>query len=169
LSFASNYFDLKLAIDPLPLLTNQAYGEHFMRKLNWLTLALIGGVAMGTAIPAFAHHSFAAEFDINKPVTLDGVVTKFEWSNPHIYVFIDVKDKQGRITNWGVESASPGQLARRGWKNDTVKAGDHILADGFAAKDGSKLVGARNVTFSDGRKIFAGATGDGGPGDNGNQ
>ncbi len=140
-----------------------------MKKVNLLGLALTGSLALSAAIPAFAHHSFAAEFDINKPVALDGVVTRFEWSNPHIYVFIDVKDAHGKITNWGVESASPGQLARRGWKRDSLKIGDHVIADGFAAKDGSKLVGARNVTFGDGRKVFAGATGDGGPGDDGSK
>jgi hypothetical protein len=98
---------------------------------------------------------------------LKGVVSKVEWANPHIYFYIDAKDDKGKIQTWGFESASPGQLIRRGWKRDSLKVGDQVFAEGFAAKDGSHLVGARQVTLADGRKIFSGATGDGGPGDNG--
>jgi hypothetical protein len=133
-----------------------------MRLKHAVLLAIISIV---TALPALAHHSFAAEFDETKSLALTGVVFKVEWGNPHVYFYIDTKDDRGNVVTWGVESASVGELVHRGWQHDTLKVGDHVKVEGFVAKDGSHLLGARLLTFADGRKIFTGATGDGGPGD----
>lgn len=110
-----------------------------------------------------AHHSFAAEYDGNKPITVTGTVTKVEWTNPHARIYVDVKDDKGVVTNWNFELGGPLQLNRLGWKRDSVKAGDQVKVDGYLAKDGSKMANARNVVFADGRKVFAGSSGDGGP------
>jgi Family of unknown function (DUF6152) len=116
--------------------------------------------------PARAHHSFAAEFDASKAIRLRGVLTKIEWTNPHSYFYVDVKDEQGNVSNWGCEAGSPGALSRRGFKRGDVKLGDSIVVDGYRAKDGSHLIDARRVTLPDGRIVSGGSAGDGGPGDN---
>jgi hypothetical protein len=112
-----------------------------------------------------AHHSFAAEFDASKAVRLEGKLTKIEWTNPHSYFYIDVKDEKGNVVNWGCEGAGPGALSRRGFKRGYIKLGDTLIVDGYRAKDGSHLIDARRVTLPDGRTIYGGSPGDGGPGD----
>jgi hypothetical protein len=117
------------------------------------------------ALPVLAHHSFAAEFDATKAVRLVGTLTKIEWTNPHSYFYVDVKNDKGQIENWGCEGAAPGALSRRGFKRGDIKLGDTLIIDGYRAKDGSRLIDARRVTLPDGRNIYGGTPGDGGPGD----
>lgn len=128
---------------------------------------LILGFGFAALIPIEAHHSFAAEFDGSKAIRLQGTLTKIDWSNPHSYFYIDVKDEKGNIVNWGCEAGAPGALNRRGFKRGDIKIGDAIIVDGYPAKDGSHLVDARRVTLPDGRSVSGASAGDGGPGDNG--
>ena len=128
-----------------------------------LVLAL--GAAVLLAAPLWAHHAFAAEFDGNKPVNLRGTVSKMEWINPHAWIHVDVKDADGKVTNWMVECGSPNTLLRRGVTKSSVTAGMEIVVDGYQSKDGSNRANGRDVTFADGRKVFLGSTGTGAPGD----
>jgi len=134
-----------------------------MRSITKIGLAM--GVALLAAAPVWAHHAFAAEFDGKTPVKLQGTVTKMEWINPHAWIHIDVKDKDGKVTNWMVECGTPNTLLRRGVNKNSVTPGMEIVVDGYQAKDGSNKANGRDVTFADGRKVFLGNTGTGGPGD----
>jgi hypothetical protein len=116
---------------------------------------------MASAIPVFAHHSFAAEYDASKPVELKGMVTKVEWTNPHARFYVDVKDASGKITTWNLELASPNVLTRNGWTRHSLKEGDVVTVQGSRAKDGDNLANARTVVLADGRKVFAGSATDG--------
>lgn len=121
--------------------------------------AIAAGLVAALAQTLSAHHSFAAEFDANKPVRLTGNVTKIEWANPHIWVYLDVKDNQGRVQAWQCEGGPPNTLTRNGWSRDSLKIGDVILIDGVLARDGSKTCNARLVKLPDGRSVFAGSSG----------
>jgi len=131
-----------------------------------LAIALAVAIS-GVAIQAHAHHSFAAEFDINQPVRLMGKVTRIEWSNPHTYFYIDVVDANGTVINWAVEGPSPGALSRRAWQKGDLKVGDTVVVEGYRAKNGSNTANGRRVTLPDGRRLYGGSPGDGGPGDDG--
>ena len=125
-----------------------------MRKK--LSVLIAGAALVAAAAPVLAHHSFAAEFDAKKPVKLQGTVTKMEWINPHAWIYLDVKNTDGSVTNWMVEAGAPNALLRRGWKKSSMAYGTVIKVEGFAAKNGKEFVNAANIMFPDGTRIFAG-------------
>jgi hypothetical protein len=119
-----------------------------------VSLAVLGAVL--AAAPAVAHHSFAAEYDSKKAVTLKGTVTKVDWMNPHVYFYIDVEDERGNVTNWGLEMGPPNGLQQRGWTKNTMKVGDVVVVEGTLAKDGTNQANARSVTMANtGKKLGA--------------
>ena len=122
-------------------------------------IACVSALLTIAVMPVVAHHSFAAEYDANKPVTLHGSVTRVEWTNPHARFYIDVKEADGSVTSWNLELASPNVLVRQGWTRSSLKIGDEITVSGSMAKDGSKMANARNVTIATGKRVFAGSPG----------
>jgi hypothetical protein len=118
-----------------------------MKKLIAAALLTAGLLVVGIGT-ATAHHSFAAEFDREKPVQLEGIVTKVEWTNPHVWIYLNVKGEDGKVTNWGAEMGPPHGLQRRGWRRNTLKIGEQIKVDGWMAKNGSTRVNARSITLA---------------------
>jgi hypothetical protein len=121
---------------------------------NTAALFVVAFGVLLLSLPIRAHHSFAAQYDRNKPITLNGSVTKLEWMNPHIYFYMDVKDAAGAVVKWSVEGGAPNTLYRAGWRRDSLKVGDVVTVEGFLARDGSKLANMSTVQLADGRRIF---------------
>jgi len=119
----------------------------------------IAGVIVWIAVaaPAFGHHSFAAEFDLDKPITLHGVAVKWEMINPHSYITPDVKNDDGSVTRWSVEMGAPSALYRNGWRKDSVKVGDELTIDGYKARDGSNTIFGSQARLADGTRVLGGA------------
>jgi len=113
-----------------------------------LRLWILGATLLATAAPAVAHHSFAAEFDELQPITLRGKVTKVSWTNPHVWIYLNVADKEGKLINWGFEMGAPHQIQGRGWTRTMVKPGDELIVEGSRARNGSSRMNARTVTFA---------------------
>jgi hypothetical protein len=131
-----------------------------VRKLG-LVIAGLSLAMVSSSVPASAHHAFAAEFDAKKPVLFKGTVTKMEWINPHVWIHIDVKQDNGSVEQWMVEGGAPNVLYKRGFTKASLLPGVQVVVDGYRAKDGSKKMNAREITFSDGKRLFAGSSGTG--------
>ena len=137
-----------------------------MIKRMAVAVAVVGiGVAAVFAVPAIAHHAFSAEFDANRPLHLEGVVTEMEWINPHAWVHVEITKDDGTKEEWMVEGGTPNTLFRRGFTQDSLAVGTEIIVDGYQAKDGSQKMNGRDLTFRDGRKLFMGSSGTGAPRD----
>jgi Family of unknown function (DUF6152) len=130
-------------------------------KAKFALLAASAGLLV-TALPILAHHSFAAEYDEKKPITIKGTVSKVEWTNPHARFYVDVKDDSGKMITWNFELASPNVLIRGGWTRKSLQVGDMVTVNGSQAKDGAYLANAASVVLADGKKVFARSTADAG-------
>ncbi len=126
------------------------------RCMTTVVVAVAVTVAVAAGLEVSAHHSFAAEYDRDKPVVLKGKVTKVEWANPHVYFYMDVAGPANTVANWAIEGGAPNSLYRAGWRRDSLKAGDLLTVDGYLARDGSKLANMRTATFPDGRTVLGG-------------
>ena len=137
-----------------------------MRNVNLMLVVVLAAGFVATGAPAaVAHHAFTAEFDGTKPVTLEGVVTRMDWVNPHSWIYIDVTRPDGSVEQWEVEAGAPNAMFRRGWNKNSIPPGTEIVVDGYRAKNGRNIANGRNVTFPDGRKMFVGSSGTGAPRD----
>ena len=130
-----------------------------------LVLGIVGIAFGAAAVPAWAHHAFASEFDARKPVKFTATVTKMEWINPHAWMHVAVKKPDGTVENWMIEAGSPNSLFRRGINKDTVRVGMQVVVDGYQARDGSRRANGRDVTLPEGRKLILGSQGTGAPSD----
>jgi uncharacterized protein DUF6152 len=128
-----------------------------------LAVVVVGAGLLLAAVPLMAHHSFAAEYDANKPVKFTGTVTQMEWINPHAWIHVDVKGADGKVVNWMVEAGAPNALLRRGFNKQSLLPGTVISVEGYQAKDGANRANGRDITYQDGKKLFVGSSGTGAP------
>jgi hypothetical protein len=135
-----------------------------MRRQFGFFALLFSGILLGLTpgTTAYAHHAVGAEFDLTRRIMLQGRVTRIEWMNPHVYLYIDV-DAAGKTANWACETAGPNTLVRQGWNRNSLKIGDRVTVVGYRARDGAYVAAAREVVLADGRKMFVGSAYDGGP------
>lgn len=123
-----------------------------------LCLVVAGFALLLAALPVAAHHAFAAEFDVNQPVKVRGTTAKMDWSNPHAWLYVDVKEPDGKVVNWRFELGAPNALIRMGWKTDTVPVGVEVEVEGFRAKAGGPVANGRSIKLADGRELFSGGS-----------
>jgi hypothetical protein len=122
-------------------------------------VGILASGALASLSPVLGHHSFAAQYDRSKSVTLKGTVTKVEWQNPHIYFYLDVTPPDGKTEHWAIEGGAPNALYRQGWRKDSLQAGNVVTVEGSLAKDGSRLANMRTVVLADGRRVFGASSG----------
>jgi hypothetical protein len=131
---------------------------RFIDMSNKLYLAVAGAALLLAARPVAAHHAFAAEFDVTKPVKVHGTITKVDWVNPHSWIYVDVKDADGKVTNWHFELGAPNALFRLGWKKDAIPSGLEVDISGYRAKSGEPVGNARSLTLPNGKELFTGGS-----------
>ena len=134
-----------------------------MRAKIILSAAGVAALLTLATTPGWAHHSFAAEFDARQPVNFRGTVTRMQWTNPHVWIHVDVTQPDGVVEKWAIEAGTPNVLFRRGFTKESLAAGTEIIVDGYRAKDGSRRANGRNITFADGRTLFLGSPNTGAP------
>ena len=134
-----------------------------MRAKIILSAAGVAALLTLATTPGWAHHSFAAEFDARQPVHFTGTVTRMQWTNPHVWIHVDVTQPDGVVEKWAIEAGTPNVLFRRGFTKESLTAGTEIIVDGYRAKDGSRRANGRNLTFADGRTLFLGSPDTGAP------
>jgi hypothetical protein len=120
---------------------------------NRFLVSIASVVFLATGLPALAHHAFSNEFDESKPITLEGVVTRIDWENPHVHYYVDVAQPDGTVVSWACETGGPNRLAKRGWMRDSLKPGDKVIVHGFPSKDASHSADGRKVTLANGQTI----------------
>jgi hypothetical protein len=162
-SSANNRRAMQPRDEPAYYYAPRTIGVHMNARSSFVLVAVLG--LLVAAVPVAAHHSFAAEYDSNKPITVTGTVTKVEWTNPHARVYLDAKDETGKIVHWDFELGPPNGLMRRGWTRSSLKPGHVVTVAGFLSKTEPFIANARTVSLADGRQVFAGSSFDTGPTD----